>query len=267
MKRVLSLVAATLLIESLFFSCSSGDSSDSSGDSPNGDSGTWMPGTNTPYTVEHYQENADDDGYSLIEVDNLTGMTDGLTAAEARFYEHFVQTSWNQEAIAADGSTVIRIYYVRETIDITLDLAGGWLDGYEGMVTKTGKYGQTLAIGTPTRKGYTFEGWTDSWGNGIPSTYYEYATYTARWSVSMGIDIVVDDSDITVIKTENGNYITFTADECDTYRWLLDETEISTAQSCMIDTDLLEKGTYTLSLEAQKGGRWYSYFAQITVNK
>lgn len=81
------------------------------------------------------------------------------------------------------------------------------------------------------------------------------------------IAITVNTSDISVTKTENGNYITFTADVCDTYRWLLNETELSAGQSCVIDTASLEKGTYTLSLEAQKGGSWYSYFAQITVSK
>lgn len=104
---------------------------------------------------------------------------------------------------------------------------------------------------------------SDNSGDGSGST----GDVDNEWTIPVGIEITVDISDIIVTKTENGNDITFEAEVCDSYHWLLGETEISSGQSCMLDISMLENGTYSLSLEAQKSGRWYSYFAQITVNK
>ena len=74
-------------------------------------------------------------------------------------------------------------------------------------------------------------------------------------------------SDITVSKSQNENVITFVAEECSSYDWCLDDMQISSERSCTINIYSLLKGTYTLSLEALKNGRWYSYFAQIKVTE
>lgn len=248
MKKFIGLSAALLVAGAVLFSCSNGSSSNTS-----------------VYTVEHYQENADDDDYTLVDAESLEGCSGEWTSARVNAYDHFISPVVNQDIIAADGSTVIRLYYDREMVTVTLDLSEGVLDGDSGIITKTGKYGSIFFVNEPVRSGYVFERWSSN----LPDRYYEDATYTALWTrtIPVGIEITVDISDIIVTKTENGNYITFEAEVCDSYHWLLGETEISGGQSCMLDISLLENGTYSLSLEAQKGGKWYSYFAQITVNK
>lgn len=73
------------------------------------------------------------------------------------------------------------------------------------------------------------------------------------------------DNDITVSKTQIGNILSFTAEECSLYVWSFNNTEISTSQSYSINLSSLPKGTYSLSLEALKNNKMYSYYAQIIV--
>ena len=226
---------------------------------------TYTPNTDTPYKVYHYQENADDDGYTLADTENLSGTTATPTSAPAKTYEHFTAEPVTQTAIAADGSTEVRINYKRETVTFTLDLAGGTLDGEDGTVTKTGKYGQTAIINEPTRMGYTFEGW-NTVGGTLPSLYEESAEYTALWTGTKVIAVTVDNSDIPVTETVNGSKITFTADDSFEYfKWYLDDERVSYRNVYTIDTATLETGVYTLALEAHKNSNYYSWFAQITV--
>jgi len=46
----------------------------------------WEPSTDTQYKVEHYQQNIDDDGYTLVETEELTGTTGATVTAEAGKY-------------------------------------------------------------------------------------------------------------------------------------------------------------------------------------
>lgn len=227
---------------------------------------TYTANTDTPYKVYHYQQNANDNGYTLKDTDNKNGTTEGQTEAAAKTYTHFTPESFEQKTIAADGSTEITIKYKRDIVTLTLDLAGGTLGEENGIVEKTGKWGQTVITGVPEREGYVFAGWNTSGGE-LPSTFDSNATYTALWTAVKGFTITVNVADISVTKSTSGGTITFTAEDCDSYSWMLDNEEIGTNQSCAINTSSLTNGTYTLALEAQKGSRWYSYYAQIKVGE
>ena len=164
---------------------------------------TWTPATNTAYKVLHYKQNAENDEYTLADTDNLTGTTAAQTSAEAKTYAHFTAGTVTQTEIAANGSTEVKIYYARETITFTLDLAGGTLGEATGTITKSGKYGQSLAaVANPTRQNYTFSGWNTKGGT-IPATFEESATYTALWTTASGITITIaPDSTISVEQEE-----------------------------------------------------------------
>ncbi len=216
------------------------------------------------FRIEHYQENANDNGYTLIETETFTDITESQALTATKNYPHFTFGMIMQDSTNAYGIKQIRIYYKLETITLTLNLDGGTLDGETNTLTRTGKYGQTVTINNPNRTGYNFVGW-NTVGESLPSTFYTNATYTARWSTTRGISITANDTDIHVNKTINGNTITFIADDCDSYNWTLDETTIGTEKNCIINTSSLRKGTYTLALEVRKSGRLYSYYAQIKV--
>ena len=137
----------------------------------------WTAKTDTAYKVEHYQQNIDDDEYTLVEADteNKTGTTGEETSALAKTYEGFTAKTVEQVKITADGKAVVKIYYDRNIITLTLNLDGG-----EGENEITGKYGADVtAPATPTKSGYKFTGWNPE----LPETFpAENVTYTATWA-------------------------------------------------------------------------------------
>ncbi len=130
----------------------------------------WTP-AQVDYTVNHYQENLDGT-YPATPTDTETkqGYTESDTEAAAKTYEHFTAQGFSQVEIAADGSTVVNIYYLRDTYTVTYT--------YSGEVPTTGdpavaitpeadanspyKYGATVTVkGAPASvDGYTFGGWS-----------------------------------------------------------------------------------------------------------
>lgn len=137
--------------------------------------------TDINYTVKHWQQNVADDNYTEITADQetLQGTTATLTAATAKTYTGFTAQPIDQVAIAGDGSTVVNVYYDRNTYAIT------WVDG-NGTTIKTDanvKYGATpeYAGETPTKTqdnsySYTFTGWEPA-----ITTVTADATYTAQF--------------------------------------------------------------------------------------
>ena len=251
---------------------------------------TWTPATNTAYKVLHYKQNAENDEYTLADTDNLTGTTAAQTSAEAKTYEHFTAGTVTQAEIAADGSTEVKIYYTRETITFTVDLAGGSLGTYTGIVPVKGKYGQSLsavltamygqqltAMPNPTRLHYAFCGWNTNDGT-IPSIFETSATYTALWSNVNSITMTIaPNSTIGITKTETTDTIILTADEGFSYNWndswridgnqanifkgasLNDTNRILTIEK----TSFIKGYVYQISVNATKNGMPYG--AQITV--
>lgn len=73
---------------------------------------------NTTYTVIHWQENADDNGYSYKESETKQGASGKQTAATDKSYLGFTAQTITQETIAGDGSTIVNVYYKRNVYDI-----------------------------------------------------------------------------------------------------------------------------------------------------
>ncbi len=74
----------------------------------------WTPRNDTAYTVEHYQQNIDDDGYMLKDTDPLTGTTDEMAYAEAKAYPGFAENADHEGrvdsgTIEANGSLVMKL--------------------------------------------------------------------------------------------------------------------------------------------------------------
>src|SRR5574344_1595845 len=79
------------------------------------------------YTVEHYLQNAADSDYTIKSTDTQTkyGKKDAATKAKAKSYAGFTAQVIVQGIVAVDGSTVVKVYYDRNTITLTFDLDGG----------------------------------------------------------------------------------------------------------------------------------------------
>ena len=77
---------------------------------------TWSANTNTPYKVEYYKENLEDDNYTLCETSDLQGVSGAIASAEQKAYEHFTfneNKSVPSGTIAGDGSLILKMYYKR----------------------------------------------------------------------------------------------------------------------------------------------------------
>lgn len=128
------------------------------------------------YTVKHYQQNVDNDNYTLALTEEKTGLTDSrISAGLKKSYPGFTALNYDTDVkIAADGSTVVEIYYDRNYYLIKLDLDGGF-----GAEPVYARYGAPVSIADPTKPGYTFEGWSPT----IPATMpVNGGTYTAKWA-------------------------------------------------------------------------------------
>lgn len=112
----------------------------------------WLPRTDTAYRVEHWLENAGDDGYTLEAAEALTGTTDEKVTAVPRSFAHFSRPGETAGIIAPDGSLVLRVYYPRRRTQISFRTGG--VDGLESPAPMTVKYGQTVTLPVSARTGY-----------------------------------------------------------------------------------------------------------------
>ncbi|QTQ14368.1 InlB B-repeat-containing protein [Treponema parvum] len=146
----------------------------------------WTPNGNTPYKVEHYQElptaTAGQYPPSPADTDKLTGTTGDTITVTQKSYQgfEFDKQEPASATIAADGNTVVKVYYKRKTVTVTFNPGGGTISGSPANVTVTGRFGTTLTPPTPVKPNYTFNAWSPA----IPSPPVFPAsdtTYTAQW--------------------------------------------------------------------------------------
>lgn len=132
------------------------------------------------YTVKHYLQNLADDEYTLDKSVELTGSIDAYTAAVADLYPGFTAGEVQQSTIAADGTTVVSIYYKRNYYMVQFSANGG-VNGPEPIYAK---YDTTYALPDgPTKEGYHFAGWFDSEGSQVTEGVVKAnVTYTAGWT-------------------------------------------------------------------------------------
>ena len=113
------------------------------------------------YTVIHWWENADDDGYSFHESENKTGLTGTEANAKVKSYEGFTAQPVVKKTIKGDGSTIVSVYYKRNVYDVNFysySISGGLFrpgkpsEEYVDLRI-TAKYGQDISKQWPTYKG------------------------------------------------------------------------------------------------------------------
>ena len=81
----------------------------------------WTPAT-ADYTVIHWQENANDEGYSYIASETKSGTTGDKTNAAAKTYQGFTKQAIEQQTIKGDGSTIVKVFYKRNVYEVKFKL-------------------------------------------------------------------------------------------------------------------------------------------------
>lgn len=135
------------------------------------------------FTVKYYQQNVGDDKYMLSGTETKRGYTEDPVSKYATGtngfdvnYDGFTRLLYDGTAtIAADGSTVVELYYDRNYYLMNFDLDGGY-----GVEPIYARYDAPISVGDPTKLGYSF----DSWEPELPTTMpVGGGTYTAKWTV------------------------------------------------------------------------------------
>lgn len=131
------------------------------------------------YVVRHNQQ-ALDGSFAIAATDTLSGIADSLSAAAAKTFEGFTAQEFEQATIAADGSTIIEIQYLRNSHQLT------WAIG-DGNIDTTVEYtaaADTVLFGTPiTAPVLVREGFTYIWNAEIPAIMPDSNfTATAVWT-------------------------------------------------------------------------------------
>ena len=129
--------------------------------------GYFVARTDTAYQVQHYKQNLEDDGFTLAETEELTGKTDTIATANPKTYTGFtldgtVEGTVASGNIAGDGSLVLKLYYTRNSYDVTYAYTGTVPTGASALPEKaTVKYGAPVTVAeAATAPGYTFSGWS-----------------------------------------------------------------------------------------------------------
>ncbi|MBQ9206632.1 MAG: InlB B-repeat-containing protein [Treponema sp.] len=130
------------------------------------------------YTVRHFLQNIYDDSYTEDEsaAQNEGGVTDEETAVAAKTtYTGFTPQAVTQQIVKSDDSTVVNVYYDRNSYTLSFEpnatLLSGAADTSVSSIpaSETRKYQSEKAISEaiPTRTGYVFASWnTQSNGGG-----------------------------------------------------------------------------------------------------
>ena len=158
----------------------------------------WKANENTPYIVEYYLQNLENNNYTLYETDELTGTTDTTTIATIKSYSHFSYTA-NASTITGNingnGSLVLKVYYTRNSYTVTSSRN----NTNAGTVTAGGtyRYEKQISLKATTKEGYTFLGWFDGETLVCQSENFtlkvnKTAEYTAKWKANTNTPYTVN---------------------------------------------------------------------------
>ncbi|HBL50397.1 MAG TPA: hypothetical protein DDZ65_09175, partial [Firmicutes bacterium] len=170
----------------------------------------WTANTDTPYKVEHYQQNADGTYPATpTETEDLSGITDATATADAKTadenYAYFTENTTHADHVAsgivtADGKLVLKLYYARNSYTLTFK------NGAKTVSSGSVLYGAPITAPTLAKIGYTL-----SWNPAVPRTMpAANSTYEAVWTANDDTAYKVEhyqqnanDNGYTLFETEN----------------------------------------------------------------
>lgn len=136
------------------------------------------------YTINHYKEKIQDtialnyiDNYELVSTETKKGRVGAMTAAIAKEYDGYIIPAVNQLLIDENDSTVVNIYYDRETYLLAWNTNGGIVTN--SFAFGTLKYGSGITIPQLRRYGYSYK-----WDMPIPEILTTNSTFTAIWTAN-----------------------------------------------------------------------------------
>ncbi len=170
----------------------------------------WEIDDQLDYKIEHYQQNVEENGYTLAETEYKKGSYNSVVSAKAKEYNGFTYNNQVTEtvstgAVLADGSLVLKLYYDRNRYTLTFKPEN---EKDEDIVTIL-RYGAAITAPVLSRDGYNFLRWEPSLAATMPA---ENIAYTALWEqeqVTYTINFISNGgSEISGITQEPGTPVT-----------------------------------------------------------
>ena len=165
--------------------------------------------TDTPYTIEHYQQSVENpEEYKLVETDTETGS--GVTGEKAAFtpkdytndgFEYNAALTMPEDrTITGDGKLVVKLYYDRKSYSVKYEYTGNVPDGVSSLPqTKTYRVGEDVTIAADAAaKGYSFSGWKI---NGKDAEMFKMPAHDIKITGSFGVN-----SYTVTYKVDNSTY-------------------------------------------------------------
>ncbi|WP_434752918.1 InlB B-repeat-containing protein [Paenibacillus amylolyticus] len=165
----------------------------------------WTARNDMPYQVVYLKQDIGHPTYTVADTETYYGTTDTkavLPVESLKSYEGFtVDTTFPgtvlEANIASNGTTVLRVYYKRNTYKLTLD--------YNDQITPDKVVGEvpygsttTIHMGNPTWQGHQFKGWSPDPQATMPAQDVEYIAkwdidqYTVSFNSNGGVEEVPD---------------------------------------------------------------------------
>lgn len=202
------------------------------------------------YQVYHYKETLITDVYydNYDVCDEMSGPIDSLTDAKSKPYNGFTALPFEQKRIEGDGSTIVKIYYKRNSYKLNFKSADTVLCSYDV------KYDEdisaiTYANDPPQREGYTFSNWSPK-PNGMP----EYdVDITAVWELNT--PVIVKCSNVTKTygtAVELSCNVSNCLDSITTYEWYKGEQKVGQGKT-LLCLNVADSGTYSLKVKVYDG--------------
>lgn len=110
-------------------------------------------GSDTIYTVRYYQENLEDDEYTLEDTIEYTSITDANVTAHLKTYTGFTTPEEQTITVKYDRTSIVDYYYTRNVYTISYETNGG-----NEIENSKLKYGSSIEI-KPIRNDDIFGGW------------------------------------------------------------------------------------------------------------
>lgn len=118
----------------------------------------WHPGNST-YTVNHYLQNVDGNGYTLAKTQNLSGTTDTTVTPGRASYTGFTAPAGQSITINGNGTASVSYYYTRNRYSVSVT-------GDAGISSTSGSgsyyYGASVSTDAAAKSGYAVSGVTSN---------------------------------------------------------------------------------------------------------
>lgn len=145
------------------------------------------------YHISTYYQNKYDDFYSFgnsIIKEAPVGSVISISTDLGNQLDGFIMLDYDDTTVAADGSTVLEIYYDREYHLINFELDGG-----HGVEPVYARYETDFRIAAPSKAGYTFDHWEVA-NDSLTEQQREKAEEIAS-NLKAGLAVPIPDFDIT----------------------------------------------------------------------